>query len=33
MNEFASTNNKQKAKEKNFGMLKHKIKKKVGITL
>jgi protein SDA1 len=28
MNEFASTNNKQKAKEKNFGMLKHKIKAK-----
>lgn len=29
MNEFASTNNKQKAKKKNFGMMKHKIKQKV----
>ena len=29
LNEFASTTNKQKAKKKNFSMMKHKIKKKV----
>merc|ERR1712200_100875 len=29
LNEFASTTNKQKAKKKNFSMIKHKIKKKV----
>jgi protein SDA1 len=28
LNEFASTTNKQKAKKKNFSMMKHKIKTK-----